>query len=271
MPKGSSERATHTILAKLERLSNGQYVARSNWSDVVMPSQISQGRSEIENLSNLFEINPLSTDNKYLNPRERLQQSQMREWGGGLSPSIRTTSPENEEEIYGNVSGPSDLGIEFIKNYEGVNLNVYDAGDGFRTIGYGHVILPSENIPDSISKEYADELFQNDISLKRSESLDDFIKQYSIKLTQNQYDALLSFTFNVGGYKWDENPKDFKLKSLLINGNYTKEEIAEAMLRYDLVGDKKNAGLYRRRMDEIEMFNEGDYKRKDWSLPAEYQ
>lgn len=118
---------------------------------------------------------------------------------------------------------------------------MYDAGDGFRTIGSGHVIFPSENIPDRISKEYADELFQKDISLKRSESLDDFIKQYSIKLTQNQYDALLSFRFNEGGYKWDEDPKDFKLKSLLINGHYIKEEIAEAMLRYDLVGDKKNA------------------------------
>ena len=184
---------------------------------------------------------------------------------------ISTTSPENEKEIYESVLGPSDSGIEFIKNYEGVNLSVYDAGDGFRIIGYGHMILPSGNIPDRISKEYADELFQNDISLKRSESLDDFIKQYGIKLTRNQYDALLSFTFNVGGYKWDEDPKDFKLKSLLINGNYNKEEIAEAMLRYDRVDGVRNAGLYRRRMDEIEIFNEGDYKRKDWSLPTEYQ
>ena len=33
------------------------------------------------------------------------------------------------------------------------------------------------------------DLFRNDISLKRSESLDDFIKQYGIKLTQNQYDT----------------------------------------------------------------------------------
>ncbi len=193
----------------------------------------------------------------------------MRESRGKGSPYI--TSLENQKEVYDNALKFSATGIEFIKNYEEVNLSVYDADDGFRTIGYGHVILSGENIPDRISKEYADELFQNDISLKRSESLDDFIKQYSIKLTQNQYDALLSFTFNVGGYKWDEDPKDFKLKSLLINGNYNKEEIAEAMLRYDRVDGVRNAGLYRRRMDEIEMFNEGDYKRKDWTLPMEYQ
>ena len=63
MSKGSSERATHTISAKLERLSNGQYVARSNWSDVIMPSQISQGRSEIDKISNLLKTNSLSTNN----------------------------------------------------------------------------------------------------------------------------------------------------------------------------------------------------------------
>ena len=176
MSKGSSERATHTISANLERRSKRQYMVRSNLSDVVMPSQINQGRSEIENLSNLFEINLLSTNNKYLNPRERLQQNQMREWGGGLPPSISTTSSENEKEVYESVLGLGDSGIELIKNYEGVSLSVHDAGDGFRTIGYDHEILLSENIPDRISKEYVDELFQNDISLKSSESFDELYK-----------------------------------------------------------------------------------------------
>ena len=111
----------------------------------------------------------------------------MRESRGKGSPYI--TSLENQKEVYDNALKFSATGIEFIKNYEEVNLSVYDSDDGFRTIGYGHVILSGENIPDRINKEYADDLFRNDISLKRSESLDDFIKQYGIKLTQNQYDT----------------------------------------------------------------------------------
>ncbi len=54
MSNGPLGQATYTISANLERFSNGQYVARSNWLDVVMPPQINQGRSEIENLSKLL-------------------------------------------------------------------------------------------------------------------------------------------------------------------------------------------------------------------------
>ena len=51
-----------------------------------------------------------------------------------------------------------------IKEHEGLRLNKYNDSKGYPTIGYGHLVRPSDNIPNTISKAYADKLFDKDYS-----------------------------------------------------------------------------------------------------------
>lgn len=90
----------------------------------------------------------------------------------------------------------SPAGLEFISKWEGCILKPYKDIAGLRTIGIGHLILPSENFPDgvSITKEQALELLAKDV-----EKCEVAIKKnIKVALNQNQFDALCSFGFNCG-------------------------------------------------------------------------
>jgi GH24 family phage-related lysozyme (muramidase) len=170
---------------------------------------------------------------------------------------------------------PSENLTRLLMNYERYEEFVYDPGDNTDTIGYGHVLLPGESYPNGISKKDAGLLLQKDLKeIFTAKSLDPFLKEYNIKLTQNQYDALVLFTYNTGEYVWD---LDFNLKRMLINGNYTADDIIEGFLGWTTTGDDsgrrwKSGGLYRRRMDEANMFNNGIYERNETRpIPGGYE
>jgi GH24 family phage-related lysozyme (muramidase) len=93
----------------------------------------------------------------------------------------------------------SDKGLEFVKDYEQPELKLYDAvpGKGDWTIGWGHKCTPEEvkKYKNSITIEQAEELLIKDLNEKIiPTSLQPFLVENNIKLTQNQYDALVSFT-----------------------------------------------------------------------------
>ncbi len=85
-------------------------------------------------------------------------------------------------------------GVRFIAKHEAFRSDVYLDQAGFPTIGYGHLLLPHESFPDGISRSEALELLAQDIS----------IAQQAVKrstkspVTQNQFDALVSLTYNIG-------------------------------------------------------------------------
>ena len=86
----------------------------------------------------------------------------------------------------------SEKGIEFIKSYEALVLKAYDDSTGVWTIGYGHTagVMPGMEITESQAVEF----LQAD--LKRfEESVNRYV---TVPLTQNMFDALVSFTFNLG-------------------------------------------------------------------------
>lgn len=137
----------------------------------------------------------------------------------------------------------SDQGIEFIIKEEGEVLHAYRCAAGVWTIGVGHT---GGVTPDmKITKEQSRELLKSD--LRRFEkAVNETIKH---PLLQHQFDALVSFSFNVG-------TQAFKNSTLAkkINANASWNEIREQFLRWNKAGGKVLAGLTSRRKREAKLY-----------------
>lgn len=91
----------------------------------------------------------------------------------------------------------SQRGIDFIKESEKFEPKEYTCPGGKQTIGYGHVLYKGENydhLPYGISKELAERFLINDIKEVQT-TINKWVK---VKLTQGQYDALVSLVYNWG-------------------------------------------------------------------------
>lgn len=91
----------------------------------------------------------------------------------------------------------SSKGIEFIHSWEGLKLTAYYDVAGIPTIGYGHTKSVTHDCvrnARTITIEEADRLFKEDV-LPTEEAVTDLVK---IKIYQNQFDALISLTYNIG-------------------------------------------------------------------------
>lgn len=159
----------------------------------------------------------------------------------------------------------SDSCIEMIQDLEGyIQSPIWDAAQ--YSIGYGCSTAYAEKYGFSteyLTEEEAHALLV--LVLRDMETdLDRFLLQYRIDVNQYQYDALMSFTYNLGS-KW-MNP-DSRLGSLLIEGNYTENELASAMGVYCHVGTGEDAKiephLVDRRIREIKLFLYGAYNLDD--------
>jgi lysozyme len=91
----------------------------------------------------------------------------------------------------------STAGIEIIKKFEGLCLQAYLCPAGVWTIGYGSTQISDRSVTpkDVISKEIAEILLKND--LMRFEEIVN--ERINVTLNQNQFDALVSHTYNTGG------------------------------------------------------------------------
>lgn len=136
----------------------------------------------------------------------------------------------------------SQKGIDLIKQFEGCRLSAYKCPAGVWTIGYGHTY--GVKAGQKISQKQADEFLKEDLK-----SFEAAVNKYvKVSLTQNQFDALVSFSFNVGS----EALRTSTLLRLLNQGKY--EEAAEQFDRWVFVSFKKLDGLVRRRKAEKELF-----------------
>jgi len=89
----------------------------------------------------------------------------------------------------------SNKGLLFIKNEEGFVNHIYNDFAGVPSIGIGHAIKAGETFTLPMSEEAALALLRTDVSIAES-NVNSLVK---VSLTQNEYDALVSFTFNLGG------------------------------------------------------------------------
>ncbi len=144
----------------------------------------------------------------------------------------------------------SDRGIAFIARHEGFKPSIYKDPAGLDTIGYGHRVKAGEKFAPKLGNEEARRLLLTDIAIAETA----VHKQVKVTLAQPQYDALVSFVFNVGVQAFASST----LLKQLNAGNY--RSAATQLLRWcniRLQGKiKPSPGLLARRAAEQAMFNE---------------
>lgn len=136
-------------------------------------------------------------------------------------------------------------GTEIIHSSESIRLKAYRDSGGVWTIGWGHTKTAKPGM--EINRFEADKLFQKDVA-HVEKAIRDAVK---VPLTQEQFDALVSFAYNVGTGAF----RGSTLLKLLNQGKYTLA--ADQFLRWDKDNGKTLSGLTTRRRAERRLFLEG--------------
>jgi GH24 family phage-related lysozyme (muramidase) len=141
----------------------------------------------------------------------------------------------------------SNRGVELIKQFEGCRLKAYKCPAGVWTIGYGHTKGVYEG--QTITNAQATTYLKNDV-IKFEKAVNDLVK---VRITQNMFDALVSFAYNLG-------PGALKNSTLLKSLNcedYVKASLEFA--KWNKAGGKVLSGLVKRRSLEKKLFTEDMY------------
>jgi lysozyme len=157
-----------------------------------------------------------------------------------ISEHLTPVTKESNMEI-------SQEGLSLIKKFEGCELEAYKCAAGVWTIGYGSTNNVNEGM--EISQERADMLLLEDVEVFE-EAVNKLVE---VPLEQNQFDALVSWTFNLGS----TNLKNSTLLKVLNDKDY--EGVPAQIKRWNKAGGKVLQGLIRRREAEALLF-EG----KEW-------
>ncbi|AVV37816.1 lysozyme [Pantoea vagans] len=136
----------------------------------------------------------------------------------------------------------SNNGINLIKRFEGLELKAYKDSVGILTIGYGHTHAVKAG--DAITSERADAYLREDLQVAEL-TINTNVK---VKLTQGQFDALVSFVFNLGSGNFVKSTLIRKLNA----GDYAGA--ADEFGKWVNAGGKKLPGLVKRRAAEREVF-----------------
>jgi len=137
----------------------------------------------------------------------------------------------------------SKNGLALTKQFEGCKLTAYQDSVGVWTIGYGHTGTFAVQ-GKTITQAFADQLLLADIAKFEAGVL----KLVRAVINQNQFDALVDFSFNLGLGNLGSSTLLKKLNAGDIKG------AAEEFLRWDKAGGKVLAGLTRRRKAERDLF-----------------
>ena len=152
----------------------------------------------------------------------------------------------------------SQHGLELLEQWEGFELKVYNDSAGLPTIGVGHLLTKSElssgkiNIKgvavaygNGLTNQQVTDLLAQDVN-PAEQSVNKGVK---VSLNQDQFDALVSFTFNVGGGAFSSST----LLKVLNQGQY--DQVPTQLLRWTKSGGRTVQGLVNRRENEIKLWN----------------
>jgi len=136
----------------------------------------------------------------------------------------------------------SNTGIDLIKHFEGCETEAYLCPAGVPTIGYGHI--KGVQMGDVITEAQAHEMLVEELEEYES-YINDFV---TVSLNQNQFDAMVSWVYNLGS----GNLRASTLLKVLNSGNYL--DVPEQIMRWNKAGGKVLEGLTRRRQAEANLF-----------------
>ncbi|MDB2414170.1 lysozyme [Rickettsiales bacterium] len=133
-------------------------------------------------------------------------------------------------------------GLNLIKRFEGFEPEIYLDAAGLPTIGYGHLLLPgeAEMFKNGISEAAGGALLIKDVLLAERA----VCRLIKVPLTDGQFDALVSFTFNLGSGALQRSTLRWK-----VNREEHEAALAEFM-KWVWAGGKKLKGLKKRREAE---------------------
>lgn len=167
-------------------------------------------------------------------------------------PSDSTTPTEPEKPAAPTLK-TSEAGIQFIKDHEGfLKYAVWDYSQ--YSIGYG-TRCEKDEFPNGITEEEAD--YRLRFMLADFEKVvDDLLAGSSITHTQAQYDAIISFTFNLG-QQWMYS--SYTVYQYIMYGGCTELQFVNTMGAWINAGGEALDGLAKRRIDEANLYLNGEY------------
>lgn len=142
----------------------------------------------------------------------------------------------------------SPKGIALIREFEGLRLKAYKDSAGIPTIGYGTIRYPDGTrvkMGDTCTKEQAAAYQLHDLKWV----IDAVDTMTTDELTQNQFDALCSFVYNVGATAY----RDSTLRKK-VNANPADRSIRQEFARWNKAGGKVIQGLVNRRQKEAALY-----------------
>lgn len=138
----------------------------------------------------------------------------------------------------------SQRGLDLIKGYEKLRLTAYKDSAGVWTIGYGHTRTAAPGM--QITEDQADALLREDLR----DAEDAVNALVTTRLNQGQFDALVSWTFNLGQGALAQS-------SMLDDVNAARHAyVPREMTRWVHAGGRPLKGLARRRVDEAKLYLE---------------
>ena len=140
----------------------------------------------------------------------------------------------------------TEEGLNLIKRFEGFSPTIYICPAGYPTIGYGHVVLTDEReeFAAGITQAEATELLRKDVRLAERAVL----RLISAPLTDGQFDALVSFTFNLGAGALQRSTLRLKVN----RGEH--ESVPAELMKWVWAAGRRLSGLARRRKAEADAY-----------------
>lgn len=138
----------------------------------------------------------------------------------------------------------SQEGLDLIKRFEGFSSTPYICPAGYPTIGYGHLIREHEDFSNGITGDHAEDLLRKDVQTAEQAAL----RLIRVPLTDGQFDALVSFTYNLGAGALQRST----LRRKVNRERHT--EVPAEFMRWVWSNGKKLKGLVRRRQAEVKYY-----------------
>lgn len=137
-------------------------------------------------------------------------------------------------------------GLDLICRFEGFSPVIYICPAGYPTIGYGHLITEAnkEKFLDGVDEDEALELLRKDVAVAERAVL----RLITVPLTQGQFDALVSFTFNLGAGALQRSTLRHKIN------REEHDDVPAELMKWVWAGGRKLKGLVKRRKAEIYLY-----------------